>query len=148
MKELRIIVADSRDFHDYQTLSNTIMKLLADKDDSDIVYNPSQVKFISGTTRGTDVLGEQFAYTWGYDVVRFPADWDRFGKRAGYACNEEMAKFACADGNYGVLIAFWDGKSKDTKHMIDLAKRYGLEVHVVNFRSEVVNVQADYHMQA
>lgn len=36
-----------------------------------------------------------------------------------------MAKYADA------LIAFWDGKSKGTKHMIDLAKRYGLKVKVI-----------------
>ncbi len=36
-----------------------------------------------------------------------------------------MAKYADA------LIAFWDGKSKGTKHMIDLAKRYELKVRVV-----------------
>jgi len=31
------------------------------------------------------------------------------------------------------LIAFWDGKSKGTKHMIDLAERYELKVKVVKF---------------
>lgn len=48
--------------------------------------------------------------------------------------NAEMAKFAVEDGNYGVLIAFWDGQSRGTKHMINLAMRYGLEVHVVNYK--------------
>ena len=38
-----------------------------------------------------------------------------------------MAKYADA------LIAFWDNKSKGTKHMIELAKRYGLKVKVVIF---------------
>lgn len=133
LRELRIIVAGSRDFRNYQLLLDTVMYFLADKDEPGIVDNPSQVKFISGTERGADVLGEQFAYTYGYDVIRFPADWDNLGKKAGYVRNAEMAKFAVEDGNYGVLIAFWDGKSKDTKHMIDLAKKYGLEVHVVNF---------------
>lgn len=133
MKELRIIVAGSRDFKDYQLLSDKIMEYLTDMDDTDIIENPSHVKFISGTARGVDVLGEQFAYTWGYDVVRFPADWDGLGKRTGYVRNTEMAKYAMADGNYGVLIAFWDGKSKGTKHMIDLAEKNGLEVHIVRF---------------
>ena len=133
MKELRIIVAGSRDFNNYQLLSDTLMKYLEDIDFTDNVDNPSQVKFVSGTARGADVLGEQFAYTWGYEVKRFPADWDGLGKRAGYVRNAEMAKFAIADGNYGMLIAFWDGKSKGTKHMIDLANKHGLEVHIVNF---------------
>jgi len=38
-----------------------------------------------------------------------------------------MAKYA------NVLIAFWDGKSKGTKHMIDLAKKYKLVVKVIIF---------------
>lgn len=133
MKELRVIVAGSRDFKDYQLLSDKIMGFLEDMDDTHIIENPSQVKFISGTARGADTLGEQFAYTYGYDVMRFPADWDGLGKRAGYVRNAEMAKYAIADGNYGVLIAFWDGKSKGTKHIINLAEKNGLEVHIVRF---------------
>lgn len=133
MKELRIIVAGGRDFKDYNLLSNTIMQYLEDVDDTGIVSNPKQVKFISGTARGADSLGEQFAYTWGYDVVRFPADWDTHGKSAGHRRNAEMAIYASENGNDGVLIAFWDGRSRGTKHMIDLAARYGLDVHVVNY---------------
>lgn len=133
MKELRIIVAGGRDFKNYDLLSDTLMKYLEDIDDTRIVNNPKQVKFVSGTARGADSLGEQFAYTWGYDVVRFPADWDTYGKSAGYRRNAKMAKFASEENNVGVLIAFWDGKSRGTKHMIDLAKRYGLKVYVVNY---------------
>ncbi len=133
VKELRIIVAGSRGFKNYRLLSDTIMEYLGSMDDTDLINSPSQVKFISGNAKGADVLGEEFAYTWGYDVVRFPADWDGLGKRAGYVRNDEMAKYSMTDGNYGVLIAFWDGKSKGTRHMIDLAKKNGLEVRVVRF---------------
>lgn len=66
-------------------------------------------------------------------MLKFQADWDRYGKSAGYRRNAEMAKFASEEGNKGVLIAFWDGESRGTKNMIDLAKRYGLKVHVVNY---------------
>lgn len=133
MKEFRIIIAGGRDFKNYDLLSDTLMKYLEDIDNTGIVNNPKQVKFVSGTARGADSLGEQFAYTWGYDVVRFPAAWNTYGKSAGYRRNAEMAKFASKDGHRGILIAFWDGKSRGTKHMIDLAKRYGLKVHVVNY---------------
>lgn len=131
VKEIRIIVAGSREFKDYNLLSEKLMDYLEYMDDKDVVDNPSKIKFISGTARGADTLGEQFAYNYGYDVVRFPAKWDELGKRAGYVRNAEMAKYAVE--KYGVLFAFWDGKSKGTKNMIDLAKRYGLEVHVVNY---------------
>lgn len=33
----------------------------------------------------------------------------------------------------GALIAFWDGESKGTKHIMDLAKRYELKVKVAAF---------------
>lgn len=80
VKELRIIVAGSRDFKNYRLLSDTIMEYLGSMDDTDLINSPSQVKFISGNAKGADVLGEQFAYTRGYDVVRFPADWGRTRK--------------------------------------------------------------------
>lgn len=133
MVEIRIIVAGGRDFKDNNLLSNTIKEYLKDIDGISIANSSKQIKFVSGTARGADVLGEQFAHTYGYDVIRFPADWNKFGKSAGYRRNAEMAKFASEDGNEGILIAFWDGKSKGTKHMIDLAKRYGLNVHVVDY---------------
>ena len=132
IRKLRIIVAGSRDFKDYPLLRDTLMYYLTDMDDADVVDDPSQVKFISGTARGADTLGEQFAYTYEYDVIRFVPDWDTYGKSAGYRRNAEMAKYASEE--YGVLFAFWDGKSKGTKHMIDLANRYGLEVHVVKYK--------------
>ena len=132
IRELRIIVAGSRGFKNYDLFRDTLMDYLDFMDDKDVVDNPSQVKFISGTAKGADTLGEQFAYTYEYDVIRFPADWNTYGKSAGYRRNAEMAKYASEA--YGVLFAFWDGQSRGTKHMIALAKRYGLEVHVVNYK--------------
>ena len=44
-----------------------------------------------------------------------------------------MAKFAIEDQNNGLLIEFWDGKSRGTKWMIDIANRYGLDVEVVQY---------------
>ena len=93
-----------------------------------------KIRIVSGAARGADQLGEQYAKLVGYEVSKFPADWDGLGKRAGYVRNDEMAKYAMENSNYGVLIAFWDGKSKGTKHMIDLAEKNGLELHIVSFR--------------
>ena len=52
---------------------------------------------------------------------------EKFGKSAGFRRNEQMAEFADA------LIAFWDGKSHGTKHMIDTATEKGMNVSVVNY---------------
>ena len=129
MKELRIIIAGSREFNDYKLLKTSMRDILKNAS----LEGVSKIKIISGTARGADQLGERFAKQFKLEVVRFPADWDKYGKRGGYIRNEEMAKYAVQDGNYGILVAFWDGESRGTKHMIDLARKHELEVHVVNY---------------
>lgn len=131
MKELRVIIAGSRDFDDFPKLMNSCNDILSSITDKN--NNLDKIRIVSGAARGAERLGEQYAEVAGYEVSRFPADWDGLGKRAGYVRNAEMAKYAITDGNYGVLIAFWGGKSKGTKHMIDLAEKKGLEVHIVRF---------------
>lgn len=79
---------------------------------------------VSGTARGADRLGEQWAKANGVPIARYPADWDGLGKSAGYRRNEEMAR------NADALIALWDGESRGTIHMISIAKKAGLPVHV------------------
>ena len=128
MKELRIIIAGSRDFNDYELLKKSAIEIITKK-----TILPDLTRIVSGCARGADTLGERFAKEFGLEVKKFPADWNGLGKRAGYVRNAEMAKFAVEDDNDGMLIAFWDGQSRGTKHMIDLATRYGLEVHVVSF---------------
>ena len=128
MKELRVIIAGSRDFNDYELLKKSAIEIITKK-----TMLPDLTRIVSGGARGADTLGERFANEMGLEISRFIPDCDGLGKRAGYVRNAEMAKFAVEDDNDGMLIAFWDGQSRGTKHMIDLAKRYGLEVHVVNF---------------
>lgn len=43
-----------------------------------------------------------------------------------------MAKYASE--TYGILIAFWDGKSRGTKNMIDTAKKHGLKSILFKFK--------------
>jgi hypothetical protein len=79
---------------------------------------------ISGGAKGVDRLGEQYAKEIGVPVEVYEPDWEGQGKKAGYLRNQSMALVADA------LIAIWDGKSKGTKHMIDIATRKGLKVYV------------------
>jgi glycerophosphoryl diester phosphodiesterase len=116
----KVIVAGSRDFNDYELLKRKLDNALKNRVNEGI-------EIVSGTARGADRLGERYAAERGYAIKRFPADWDKYGKRAGYLRNEEMAKYADA------LMAFWDGESRGTKHMIDLAHKHGLKVIVVKY---------------
>lgn len=81
---------------------------------------------VCGEARGVDTYGKEWAIESNIKVTSFPADWKTHGKKAGYLRNEEMAKYA------DVLIAIWDGESKGTKHMIDLAIKHGLQILLIN----------------
>ena len=129
---IRVIVAGGRDFDDYNLLEKKVKEIIF-KLVCDSRAATGAIEFISGTARGADRLGEKFATEERFVIKRFPADWNTYGKRAGYLRNEQMAKYAVEDSNYGVLIAFWDGESRGTKHMIDLANKHGLEVHIIHY---------------
>ncbi len=81
-------------------------------------------EIVSGTARGIDQAGELFGEWKKIPVIKFPANWDKHGKGAGYIRNNQMANYADA------LIAVWDGKSRGTKHMISEAEKKGLKVFV------------------
>jgi hypothetical protein len=114
---MKVIIAGSRNFNDYETLKKVCDHMLSRQD---------EVEIVSGTARGADQLGEQYGIEKGYKIKQFPPDWSK-GKSAGYIRNEDMAKYGEA------LIAFWDGESKGTSHMINLAKKHGLKIKVHKF---------------
>ena len=119
---IKVIIAGTRDFDNYELLKLKMDNILAGK-----VRNNEEIIIISGTARGADKLGERYAREKGYKIERYPANWDKHGKRAGYIRNEQMAKVADA------CVCFWDEQSKGTKHMIDLAKQYKLALRVINY---------------
>jgi len=115
----KVIIAGSRDFNNYSLVADVADQLLK---------NESDVEIVSGAARGADSLGEQYALERNYKLTKFPANWDLYGKSAGYRRNVEMGNYADA------LIAFWDGESKGTKHMIDIATDKGLKVCVIKYK--------------
>ena len=115
----KVIVAGGRDFGNFELLYRKLDTYLANK--------LPEVTIVSGMARGADTLGVRYAQDRQLTVAKFPAEWKRYGKSAGYIRNQEMAKEADA------LIAFWDGKSRGTKHMIDIATDKGLLVKVVRY---------------
>ena len=115
---MKVIIAGGRDFTDY-----TLLKEFADR----VLSQSTDIEIVSGTANGADKLGERYAKEKGYPVKQFPADWDKYGKSAGFKRNKQMAEYADA------LIAFWDGKSRGTKSMIQLAKLFNLKIRIKNY---------------
>lgn len=118
----KVIIAGGRDFLDAERLMHNMNTLFATRQN---LY--SHIQVISGLAKGADSLGKQWAEEYDVPVLKFPADWDTHGKSAGHIRNAEMAEVG------DILVAFWDGKSKGTKGMIDVALRKGLTVHVYRY---------------
>ena len=112
----RVIIAGTRTFTDY--------KLLCEYADYKLSQIEDSIEIVSGHAKGADALGERYAQERGYKLTLFPADWKQYGKSAGPRRNLQMAEYANA------LLAYWDGKSRGTKNMIELAKEKGLKVGV------------------
>lgn len=113
---MKVIIAGSRTVRDYNIIERAIQNSK---------FNITEV--ISGNAKGADALGELYAFNNNIPVKRFPANWNRYGKKAGYVRNTEMAEYA--DG----LVAIWDGISNGTKHMISHKESHNLNTYVHKF---------------
>ncbi len=81
-------------------------------------------EIISGTAAGVDRLGERIAILSNIKLTKYPAQWNKYGKSAGYKRNMKMAKYADA------LIAVWDSKSRGTQHMITIMQELNKEIFI------------------
>lgn len=133
MKEpFRLIIAGSRGFTNYPLLESYCKHVL---------QNRSNIEIVSGTAKGADQLGEKFAIKHNLGLKSFPAPWhdiqgkpdnvirtrsngQKYWNGAGMFRNRQMAEYADA------LVVFWDGKSRGTGAMVNLAKQLGLKVKV------------------
>lgn len=121
MADYKVIIAGSRSFDDYALLREHCLSVLQEK------MRTHRVIVVSGHARGTDALGERFARELNLPLELHPAKWQLLGKAAGMVRNAEMAK--CSDA----LIAFWDGKSRGTAHMIKIARHKGLDMFIFDY---------------
>lgn len=80
---------------------------------------------VCGEATGPDSTGKEWGLKNNISIKSFPAEWDKFGKMAGPIRNREMGKYA------DYLVAFWDGKSRGTKDMIDYMQQIGKHGEVI-----------------
>lgn len=119
---MRVIVCGSRRWHD--------RKIIADRLHQLVLHHELKFPYpiiVHGAAKGADKLAEDEGGKAGLVTEAHPADWDRYGKRAGLIRNEEMAALG-AD----LCIAFWDGQSTGTVHMMDAARKHGIPVEIVS----------------
>jgi len=118
---MKVIIAGGRNFNDYDLLKAELNLILC------IRVMREDLVIVSGGAKGADALGERYAKEHNVPVKIFKADWNKHGKSAGPIRNFEMAKYA--EG----CIVFWDGKSKGTANMIQVARNNSLILYVIHY---------------
>ena len=114
----RVVIAGCRDYNNYEEAKAYIDKCISN------IKNENTIVILSGGSSGADKLGEQYAIENGFEIERYPAQWEKFGKSAGPRRNKQMAEVS------DYIICFWDGKSKGTKSMIKYAQHFNKPLKV------------------
>src|SRR5262249_34091283 len=111
---MKLIIAGSRTFADYQLLCQTLAP-----------ERPRITQVLTGDARGAEQLGYRWAWKHQVKHQLFRAAWERFGKSAGVRRNYQMAQAG------DMLLAFWDGQSPGTAHMVQFMRQLGKPVVVI-----------------
>ena len=101
---MKIAIVGSRTFKDYNAMHAFIEEMLATMESSIIEA------VVWGGARGADSLAERYAQERGLKMIVFPAQWKKYGRRAGFIRNVNVIR------ECDVCSAFWDGESHGTKH--------------------------------
>lgn len=111
---LRYLICGDRNWDDIERIAQFISTL------------PPDSVIIEGEARGADSIARECALEMGLEVVKFPADWKKFGKGAGPIRNLQMI----TEGRPDVVVAFHNNlsASKGTKNMVETARKHGLNV--------------------
>jgi len=118
---MRILVCGGREFDDWRLFSDTLSEYDLD--------NQQPITIIEGGAKGADFCGRLYAKYCGWEHLPFLADWNKYGKRAGYLRNKQML----VEGKPDLVIAF--PGNAGTADMIRQAKDAGVEVREIGKNS-------------
>lgn len=120
---MRVLVCGSRTWKDREAIFGALQILHNELVLSTGTFNP-EIVVIDGAADGADQLAFECAKVLELKSERYPAEWRKYGKAAGPIRNKQMLD----EGKPDLVLAFWDGKSRGTANMVELAKRYGKPV--------------------
>lgn len=136
-KPFKILITGGRDFNDYERLEKDILSIVENKDIKNLIL-------VSGMAKGADSLAVEFYKNYKeVELEEYPAEWENFNEPcirrtnsygkdynvlAGCNRNIKMLKESKPD----LVLAYWNKKSKGTKHCIENASKLNYEV-IVNY---------------
>lgn len=85
---------------------------------------PETTEIVSGGARGVDTSAREYAIANGIKLTEFLPDYAKYGRSAPLKRNLEIIEYS------DMVLAFWDGKSRGTKYVIDNCEKHGVQVKV------------------
>jgi len=82
-------------------------------------------EIVSGGAKGVDTCARDYALSHGIKITEYLPEYEKYGRAAPLKRNITIIQ------NADLVLAFWDGKSKGTKFVIDSCEKLGVEVRVV-----------------
>lgn len=116
----RVVISGSRSITDHKFIFEKLDTLLQKFNKE---HNTKYL--IGGEARGVDSAISKYAESRGWLYIPVKPEWDLYGKSAGYKRNLVMLNLASH------FIAIWDGKSRGTNNVIDIATRLDLPLRIV-----------------
>lgn len=81
-------------------------------------------EIVSGGARGVDTSAKEYALSHGINLTEFLPEYEKYGRSAPLKRNITIIEYA------DIVLAFWDGKSRGTKFVIDNCHKFGVKVKV------------------
>jgi hypothetical protein len=88
-------------------------------------YALAGAEFVHGGAGGADQMAADWCRLWSVGETMFLPDYATHGSRAPHVRNDAMLDVA------GAVVAFWDGKSRGTKSVIEKAEKRSIPVEVI-----------------
>lgn len=118
----KVVVAGSREFDNYNLLKKSLDYFLQNK-----IQEGYEIIIISGGAKGADSLAEIYTKEKGFKLTVYKAEWDKYGRKAGYLRNIVIGK----EGD--CLVAFWNKKTNGTRNMINIMIKLNKPVRIIYF---------------
>ena len=88
-------------------------------------YLPEGVtEIVSGGAEGIDTCAREYAQRHGLKLTEFLPEYEKYGRGAPLRRNITIIEYA------DFVLAFWDGRSRGTKYVIDNCKKRNIPVAV------------------
>lgn len=121
---MRVLVCGSRDFRDIDAMGKKLSLVHAEYDIDVLIH---------GDARGADRTAGLWAKHHDIPVIKFPAEWEKYGNNAGPIRNRQMLD----EGKPDLIVAFPYGDLNDpkrnfgTRDMVKQARAAGIKTIVI-----------------